>query len=218
MATEENLTPENKFHLEQIERMEKELSENDYNAVSRVYHHDFLRAGLPIIVDMISDNFQPQLWAEYTGSVYAGLEVLDQHTGEVIYKLPPLLKQGLTVIPIEERDSLSSEAEYHIQRSIALNTNTSGEILDATTRALEDCYGTLENATIDDAIQTMETLTKILSDAGYGEDALGLAEDIKEAKEISANGAKPTVETEQVDEDKKEQKVMGHDSSNFEFL
>jgi len=125
-AIKDKLTPEGQFHVERLLEMESEMKPAIAGA-SRFPEAHFRRQGLPILAMMLDDKFDPQLWANYVGSMFVPLEVVsDSDYDDVLFTFPPLLYTGQTLRQVEGQPSLSEEsAEIYNQTLIMSSTGHS---------------------------------------------------------------------------------------------
>lgn len=115
----DKLTPEKRFHVERLLEMEGDM-ESVIGGSSRFTESHFRRGGLPLLAMMLDDTFDPQLWANYVGSMFVPLEVVaDNNHDEVLFTFPPVMHTGQSLRQVEGQPSLSEEsAEIYNQTLI----------------------------------------------------------------------------------------------------
>ncbi|QXO09463.1 hypothetical protein pEaSNUABM11_00039 [Erwinia phage pEa_SNUABM_11] len=111
--------PEKQFHVERLLDMEDDMK-GILNGSSRFTESNFRRQGLPILTMMLDDTFDPQMWANYVGSMFVGLEIVsDSNYDEILFTLPPAMYTGQSLRQVEGQPSLSEEsAEIYNQTLI----------------------------------------------------------------------------------------------------
>ncbi len=178
--------------------MEAELMTLDQPKVSRFVHSEFLRVGLPILSGMLDDSFNPIRWEEFVGNQYVGLEIIDDTTGDVLYKLPPLMRQAPTAINDDPNaETLTSESQ-HLFSIRDFNPNeASAQIMNVAEETMVRQNGSLEYGTLEEARETMNTLNAIFRDHNLAE--LPMPEYLKDVKAESPKAetqeSKPKVDT-----------------------
>ncbi len=173
-----------------VAELEEGLAELNRPQVSRFFHSDFLRVGLPILSGMLDETFNPLRWEEFVGNQYVGLEIVDDASGDVLYTLPPLMRQGPTAINADPmRESLTSESQHLFSIRDYNPNEASAQILRVAEAAVEHQHGSLEYGTDAEARATMDTLNAIFSDNGLAK--LDMPEYLKDVKATVAKEEKP---------------------------
>lgn len=173
-----------------VAELEEGLAELNRPQVSRFLHSDFLRVGLPILSGMLDESFNPLRWEEFVGNQYVGLEIVDDTTGEVLYKLPPLMRQAPTAFNADPtRESLTSESQHLFSIRDYNPNEASAQILRVAEEAVIHQNGSLEYGTDAEARATMETLNTIFADNGLG--TLEMPEYLKDVKAEAPVSEKP---------------------------
>lgn len=187
--------------LELVADLEEGLAELNAPKVSRFTHSEFLRVGLPILSGMLDDTFNPLRWEEFVGNQYVGCQVIDDESGELVYDLPPLMRQAPTAIYDDpNRESLTSETQHLLAIRDYNPNEVSAQILRIAEDTVSRQNGGLEYGTVEELRRTMETLNKIFRDNGLNE--LPMPEYLKDVKatdgkvESPANEPKPKVSTD----------------------
>tara|TARA_Y100001960_G_C14412963_1_gene699071 strand:+ start:109 stop:735 length:627 start_codon:yes stop_codon:yes gene_type:complete len=181
-----------------VAEMEEELMALDRPKVSRFAHSEFLRVGLPILSGMLDDTFSPLRWEEFVGNQYVGVEIFDDTTYDILYTLPPLMRQAPTAINDNPNaETLTSESQ-HLFSIRDFNPNeASAQILNVAEETMVRQNGSLEYGTLEEARETMNVLNAIFRDNNLGE--LPMPEYLKEVKveisKVETQGNKPKVET-----------------------
>lgn len=97
--------------LDQIKDMEKELAKLEQGH-SLFTLSNFRAKGLPILAGLIDDNFNPAAWVDYVGHHHVGLKVANDSLTEVIYIIPPLLGQLVSMLNNDpDEPSLNEESQ-----------------------------------------------------------------------------------------------------------
>lgn len=178
--------------LSLVAELEEGLAELNQPKISRFTHSDFLRVGLPILSGMLDDTFNPMRWEEFVGNQYVGLHVIDDVTGELLYDIPPLMRQAPTAVYDDpNRESLTSETQHLLAIRDYNPNEVSAQILRIAEDTVSRQNGGLEYGTVEDLRRTMETLNKIFSDNGLGQLPMPeYLEDVKVSAETETVAAK----------------------------
>lgn len=196
--------------LNLVAELEDGLSELARPQVSRFTHSDFLRVGLPILSGMLDDTFNPMRWEEFVGNQYVGLEVIDDVTGELIYDIPPLMRQAPTAIYDDpNRESLTSETQHLLAIRDYNPNEVSAQILRIAEDTVSRQNGGLEYGTVEELRRTMETLNQIFRDNNLSE--LPMPDYLVDVK-----ASKP--ETDDVVKEEKEKVSVNYDLDEGEEL
>ena len=117
------LSHEAQFHVERLLEMEATM-EPVISGASRFPESQFRRQGLPLLTMMLDDTFDPQLWANYVGSMFVPLEVVaDDNYDNVLFTFPPVMHTGHSLRQVEGQASLSEESsEIYNQTLIMAST------------------------------------------------------------------------------------------------
>lgn len=102
---------EKEVKLDQINDMEKELAKLEQGH-SLFTLTNFRAKGLPILAGLLTDNFNPTAWVDYVGHHHVGLKVANDALTEVIYTIPPLLGQLVSMLNNDpDEPSLNEESQ-----------------------------------------------------------------------------------------------------------
>lgn len=183
-----------------VAELEEGLAELNRPQVSRFLHSDFLRVGLPILSGMLDGTFNPLRWEEFVGNQYVGLDIVDDESGEVLYALPPLMRQAPTAYNADPtRESLTSESQHLFSIRDYNPNEASAQILRVAEAAVEHQNGSLEYGTDAEARATMDTLNAIFTDNGLAK--LDIPEYLKDVKADVAKEEKPVAAERKVQYD-----------------
>lgn len=121
-AIKDKLTAEGRFHVERLLEMEEEMAPA-INGASRFPESHFRRQGLPLLAMMLDDTFDPQLWAQYVGSMFVPLEVVsDNDYDDVLFTFPPVLYTGPSLRQVEGQASLSEESNEIYNQTLIMSS------------------------------------------------------------------------------------------------
>lgn len=160
------LTPEGQFHVERLLDMENEMAPAIVGA-SRFTESNFRRQGLPLLAMMLDDKFDPQLWANYVGSMFVPLEVVsDSDYDDVLFTFPPVLYTGQSLRQVEGQASLSEESSEIYNQTLIMSST--GHSMMA--NLIKDTLGGIENLSFREntirAYNTVKTLNFVFERYG----------------------------------------------------